>query len=138
MTTALSEHYPVLTKVFDLFDDWLKQRQELNELRECAADPANLERVARELKVTPAELEILVRRWPRAADELPQMLRALGIDEVSLWRAEPALLLDMERVCSLCQHKHQCRQELAVGTAPANYVEYCRNADTFDAVRLES
>jgi hypothetical protein len=66
------------------------------------------------------------------------MLRALGIDDAALRRAEPALLLDMERVCSFCKHKDQCCQELAAGTATANYVEYCGNADTFDALRFES
>jgi transcriptional regulator with XRE-family HTH domain len=124
--------------MIDLFGDWLRQRRELNELTEYAADPGALERVARELNVTPTELEMLVRRGSQSANELPEMLTQLGIDEAALWRAEPALLLDMERVCSLCKHKRQCHQELAAGTAPANYVEYCGNADTFDALRFES
>jgi hypothetical protein len=138
MTTTHCEHYPLVTNVIDLFGDWLKQRRELKELKEYAADPGDLERVARELNVTPAELEMLVRHGSHGADELPEMLRALGIEEAALWRAEPALLLDMERVCSFCKHKRQCHQELAAGTAPANYVEYCGNADTFDALRFES
>ena len=138
MTTAQHEPYPFVTRMIDLFGDWLRQRRELNELMEFAADPGELERVASELKVTPADLEMLVRQGSQAAKELPEMLKALGIDEAALWRAEPALLLDMERVCSFCKHKRQCHQELAAGTAPANYVEYCRNADTFDALRFES
>lgn len=81
MTTTQNELYPVAT-VIDLFGDWLKERRELKELKEYAADPGGLERVARELNVTPAELEMLVRRGSRGADELPEILRALGIDEV--------------------------------------------------------
>ena len=45
---------------------------------------------------------------------------------------------DMERVCSFCTHKRQCRQELAAGTAATNYVEYCENADTIDMLMLTS
>jgi Family of unknown function (DUF6455) len=66
------------------------------------------------------------------------MITALGIDEAALRRAEPALLRDMERVCSFCTHKRQCHQELAAGTAATNYVEYCENADAIDTLRFKS
>lgn len=138
MTTTQREPYPLVTKVIDLFGDWLKQRRELNELTEYAADSGELERVARDLNVTPADLETLVRQGSQGANELPEMLKALDIDETALWRAEPALLRDMERVCAFCTHKRQCHQELAAGTAATNYVEYCGNADTIDTLRFKS
>jgi hypothetical protein len=139
MTTTQHEPYPFVTKVIDLFGDWLKQRRELNELMEfAAADPGELERVARELNVTPADLERLVRQGSQGANELPYTLTALGIDETALWRAEPALLRDMERICSFCTHKRRCHEELAAGTAATNYVEYCENADTIDTLRFKS
>jgi hypothetical protein len=138
MTTTQHEPYPFVTKVIDLFADWLKQRRELNELMEFAADPGELERVARDLNVTPADLEMLVRQISQGANELPYTLTALGIDEAALRRAEPALLRDMERVCSFCTHKRQCHQELAAGTVATNYVEYCENADAIDTLRFKS
>ena len=138
MTTTQHEPYPFVTKVIDLFADWLKQRRELNELMEFAADPGELERVARELNVTSADLEMLVRQGSQGANELSYMLTALGIDETALWRAEPALLRDMERVCSFCTHKRQCHEQLAAGTAATNYVEYCENADAIDTLRFKS
>jgi hypothetical protein len=136
MTTTQRD--PFVAKVIDLFGDWLKQRRELNELTEFAADPGELERVARELNVTPADLDSLVKRGSHSANELPYTLTALGIDEAALRRAEPALLRDMERVCSFCTHKRQCHQELAAGTAATNYVEYCENADSIDTLRFKS
>jgi hypothetical protein len=138
MTTTERKPYPFVTKVIDLFGNWLKQRRELNELMGCSADPGELERVARDLNVTPADLQMLVRQGSQGANELPYMLSALGIDEVALWRAEPALLRDMERVCSFCTHKRRCHQELGAGTAATNYVEYCENSDTFDMLRFKS
>jgi hypothetical protein len=138
MTTTQREPYPFATKVIDLFGDWLKQRRALNELTEYAADPGELERVARDLNVAPADLEMLVRQRSQGVHELPEMLKALDIDEAALWRAEPALLRDMERVCAFCTHKRQCHQELAAGTAATNYVEYCSNADTIDTLRFKS
>ena len=68
-----------------------------------------------------ADLETLVRQGPHAADELPKMLAALGIDQADLARTEPLVLRDMERVCSLCNHKRQCDRDLAAGTAAAHY-----------------
>ena len=138
MTTTERKPYAFATKVLDLFGDWLKQRRELNELMEFAADPGELGRVARELNVTPADLEMLVRQGSHGANELPYTLTALGIDEAALRRAEPSLLRDMERVCSFCTHKRQCHQELTAGTAATNYVEYCENAVTLDVLRFKS
>jgi hypothetical protein len=138
MTTTEHEPFPFVTKVIDLFGDWLKQRRELNELTKYAADPGELERVARELNVTSADLEMLVRQGSQGANELSYTLTALGIDETALSRAEPALLRDMERVCSFCTHKRRCHQELAAGTAATNYAEYCNNSDTIDTLRFKS
>jgi hypothetical protein len=90
MTTTEREPYSFVTKVIDLLDDWLKQRRELNELTEYAADPGELERVARELNVTPTDLEMLVRQGSQGASELSYTLTALAIDETALLRAEPA------------------------------------------------
>ncbi len=138
VTTAQGEPYPFVTKVIDLFGDWLKQRRQLRELIQLEADPGELERVAHEFGVTPADLHMLVRQGALSADELPKMLAVLGIDEAAISRAQPALLRDMERVCSFCTHKRQCNRELAAGTAPSNYVEYCGNADAIDELRLKS
>ena len=138
MTTTQREPFPFVTKVIDMFGDWLKQRRELNELMQYEAEFGELERVARDLNVTPADLERLVRQGSQSESELAYMITALGIDEAALRRAEPALLRDMERVCSFCTHKRRCHEELAAGTAATNYVEYCENSDTIDVLRLKS
>ena len=43
---------------------------------------------------------------------------------------EAAIVRDLERVCSLCNHKRQCARELAAGTAAQHYDDYCPNAST--------
>lgn len=82
--------------------------------------------------MTPADLERLVRQGSQSADELRYTPTALDIDEAALRSAEPALLRDMERICSFCTHKRLSRQEVAAGTAAANYAEYRENSDTID------
>lgn len=128
--TAQSKPYPAVQLLIDTFADWLKHRRELNELRQM--DRTDFDRIAEDLRVSPNDLDELVRRGPHAADELPVMLRALGIDADKLARTEPMLLRDMERVCALCSHKAQCDRDLIAGTAAEHYEGYCLNAPTID------
>ncbi|MDI1265100.1 MAG: DUF6455 family protein [bacterium] len=130
--TVQEQPYAVVSLVIDSFGEWLKHRRELKEMHEL--DAANFGRIAGELRMSSADLEALVRSGPHAADELPKMLKALGIDQNDLARTEPLVLRDMERVCSLCSHKRRCDHDLATGAAAAHYEEYCGNADTIDGL----
>ena len=115
-----------------MFADWLNHRRELSEVRQM--DRSDFERIASDLRVSPGELDTLVDRGPHAADELPKLLKALGIDQADLARTEPMVLRDMERVCALCHHKRECDRDLAAGTSAGHYEAYCLNAPTIDAL----
>jgi len=130
--TAQSKPYPAVEILLDTFAAWLKHRRELNEMRQM--DRSDFDRIASDLRVSPGELDTLVRQGPHAADELPKLLRALGIDQADLVRTEPLVLRDMERVCTLCHHKRQCDRELAVGASAEHYEGYCPNAPTIDGL----
>ena len=130
--TVQDKPYAVVSLVVDTFGEWLKHRREMREMSEM--DAANFSQIASELRMSTTDLEALVRQGPHAADELPQMLKALGIDHEALARTEPHVLRDMERVCSMCNHKRQCDRDLVAGTAAKHYEEYCGNADTIDGL----
>lgn len=130
--TVQEKPYPTVTRVVDTFGDWLKHRRELREMRDM--DAANFGQIASDLRMSSADLEALVRQGPHAADELPKMLTALGIDLEDLARTEPLVLRDMERVCSMCISKRRCDRDLASGTAAAHYEEYCANSPTIDGL----
>lgn len=122
--------HSVIERLTHAFGDWLRHRQELNEMRQL--NTAEFDRIAGDLRVSPADLDELVRHGPHAADELPKLLKALGIDESDLERAEPMVLHDMERVCALCQNKRECDRDLAAGTSAEHYEGYCLNAPTIE------
>ena len=128
--------YPRVEFLIDTFADWLKHRRELSEIRQM--DRSDFDRIASELQVSPGELDTLVRRGPHAADELPKLLKALGIDPTGLARTEPLVLRDMERVCSLCHHKRECDRDLVAGTSADHYEGYCLNAPTIDALTRQA
>lgn len=132
--TVQDQPHSVVERLTHTFSDWIKHRQELNEMRQLNA--SEFERIASDLRVSPADLNELVRHGPHAADELPKLLKALGIDEADLVRVEPLVLHDMERVCALCQHKRECDHDLAAGTSAEHYKEYCLNAPTIEQLGL--
>ncbi len=126
---------PVVATLIHSFGDWLRHRREMNELRQL--NTSEFDRIADELRVSPADLTDLVKQGPHAADQLPQMLAALGIDEEALARTQPLVLRDMERVCALCHHKGECVRDFAHGSAADHYEEYCPNAPTIETLGPE-
>lgn len=133
---AQTNPYPIVTNAINLFANWLKHRQEMREMGEL--DSGDLGRIAHDLRISPAELDVLVRRGPHAGDELPKLLKSLGIDEAALSRTEPILQRDMVRVCVACQQKARCDSDLEAGTSGQHYAEYCANALTIDALSRKS
>lgn len=124
--------YPIVTNAINLFANWLNHRREMREMREL--DSSDFGRIAHDLSISTAELDVLVRRGPHASDELPKLLKSLGIDEATLSRTKPVLQRDMVRVCTACQQKARCDSDLKAGTSAQHYTEYCANAPTIDAL----
>src|SRR5215471_12906114 len=83
---ACSKPYPRLEWLLNSFADWRQHRRELNEMRQL--DEVEFGRIASDLKVSPDDLDELVRQGPRAADELARLLKVLGIDGCLLARTE--------------------------------------------------
>jgi len=136
MTTPRAEnlHYPTVEAFIDKVTSWMRHWKDVstasNELSRCGCD--EVARMAHEFGLSPAELGELARQGPDAATRLPQMLAALGIDGAAISRDEPAVMRDLERLCSLCERKRECANDLAGGHAKEHYHDYCPNADTLD------
>jgi hypothetical protein len=128
--------YSIVTELIDLFGDWLKHRQKIREIRDL--NSGEFASIAHDLSITSADLDALVRKGPHAADELPKLLKALGIDEKALSRTQPLMLRDMARVCTLCRQKPQCDRDLNAGTSPEHYADYCLNASTIEALERKT
>lgn len=124
--TAHSRPYPRFELLLSTFSDWLRHRRELSEMRRL--DRTEFDRIASDLRVSPSDLEELVRQGPHAADELPKLLKALGIEDSDLASVHPLVLRDMERICAICQQKGQCDRDLEAGTSAERYQGYCPNA----------
>jgi hypothetical protein len=122
--------------VFDAIAEWIKTYRaaigQRNELANCT--PEVVASIARDVGVTPSELSFFTAKGPHAADELPRLLRALGVDPDKLASVDRSRMRDLQRICITCGHKGQCQHELAAGTAARHYREYCPNAISLDAL----
>src|SRR5436305_3839392 len=125
--------HPIIDGLIEMFGNWLIHRREMCELRQL--DSREFDSIARDLRMTPADLDRFVRQGPHAADELPRLLEVLGIDEAALARSEPAALRDMKRVCVSCERKAQCRNDLEIGASARDFEDYCLNAPTMNVLR---
>jgi hypothetical protein len=134
--TPQAKPYPIVNRLIDAFGDWLTHRREMREIRNL--NDSEFASIARELRITPADLDMFVYQGPHATDELPKLLKVLGIDEEALSRTQPLVLRDMARVCASCQQKHNCDRDLDAGTSAQNYEEYCLNASTIDALEQKT
>jgi uncharacterized protein YjiS (DUF1127 family) len=117
-----------------MFSDWIRHRRERAEIEAMSADEVG--RLARDIGVGPDELERLVDA-AHDPEQLSAMLRALNLDEDALKRAAPAMVRDMQRLCSLCETAGTCQHALDTGIAPTTYRSFCVNAATLDALRAE-
>ena len=70
------------------------------ELAHCGAE--EVAHIAHDLGMGPAEFTALAQRGPDAANQLPRLLRALGVDPKELASVDPATMRAMERICITC------------------------------------
>ena len=133
MSNHPHEHRTV-EPILDAIANWVrKYRQAVGlrgDLANCGADEVAL--IARDIGVSPEELRFAASKGPHAADELPKLLRALGVDPRKLASDDPAIMRSLERICISCGHKKQCQHDLAAGTAASHYCDYCPNAMSLD------
>ena len=73
--------YESLQSILNAIAQWMRRYRQArgtrNDLMNCSA--TEVENMARELKITPAELATLARKGPDAADLLQKLLIALGV-----------------------------------------------------------
>lgn len=138
MTTQPQEqpHYPGLEPILGTIAGWINRYREgmhnRAELQQCGAE--EVARIAHDLNVTPGELANLAGKGGGSALLLDKMLVALGVDPENKNVKDPRMMRDLQRLCFACDHKTQCRHELAAGTAKEHYHEFCPNSYTLDVL----
>lgn len=114
----------IVAKYWGNFRDRAESR---NELASMSSDDIDL--LAADCGLTPAQLKSMMQRGPHAADELAELIKALDIDEARLKAANRRNFNDMKLTCAECGRKSECRRSLRNGTAAQDYGSFCDNAE---------
>jgi hypothetical protein len=62
----------------------------------------------------------------------------LAIDPHALAKRNPLVQRDLQRVCTICKYERKYNRDLHAGTIVQNYSDYCPNASTLEALKLDS
>ena len=95
-----------------------------------------IERIAHDVCMTPAELRAVAKRGPEAADLLLERMAALDLDPAEVAQVGPETFRDLQRVCSLCESKRRCVRDLIRDPAAPQWQDYCPNAQTLIALNV--
>lgn len=127
------------SRMFDRFAVWWRNlwagRAGLDELESCGDEARH---IARDLGLSRNELYTIAAKRPDAADQLKQRLDALHLDGAALLRADPRVVRDLERVCTICGSKRRCERDLARHPDDPVWRTYCPNAHTLEALETEA
>ena len=99
-------------------------------------DRQEIESIARELNLSPAELGALALMPASSLESLNKRLSQAGLSEVRLAASQPEVLRDLRRVCSLCTSRARCARDLK-RERRATPPKYCPNEQTLQALARE-
>src|SRR5712692_1160252 len=115
--------------------NWKHRRGAMAEI-DCY-DREDVERLARDVGVSRADLCILAGKWPDSLNLLSKRLEQVKLDAGNIAQTEPYVLRDLQRVCTLCASKRRCEHDLARKLSDPVWEEYCPNAPTLHALIAE-
>jgi hypothetical protein len=117
--------------IWRVLSDWVRGPS-ASEVSCCGE--VEIERIARDVRMTPAELRAVAKRGPKAANLLLRRMAALDLDPAEVSQVGPQTFRDLQRVCSLCESKRRCVRDLAHDPTMPQWQDYCPNAQTLMAL----
>lgn len=100
----------------------------------AACGDREVEQIAKDIGVSPAELYQLARSDDGGAALLLQRMAALDLDCKEVARLMPETMHDLQRLCTLCTTRRRCTRDLARDPNDPNWKDYCPNVATLLAL----
>ena len=134
-SAQISERPGFVSRLAHWWRSWNGSRRAMADLDSCG--PAEMDRIARDVGVSGADLSILAGKWPDAADQLYWRMNEIKLDRKEVTHADPQVMRDLQRVCTVCGSKRRCEHELAKNPSDPAWQKYCPNATTLSALVAE-
>ncbi len=120
-----------LKSMISIFCDWARDH-----IDDCAT--YEIERMARDVGLSVGELRRMSKLKPNAADLLIDRMIALHLTPETVTKTNPAIMLDLQRLCSSCASKRRCQRDLARHPDDPVWRQYCPNEITLSALQFET
>jgi hypothetical protein len=120
--------WPTIDGIRRWWRDWRWARSDAAELDGCGA--CEVERLARDLGMSAADLRKIAARGPESADLLLRRMAALDLDRDEVAATEPRVFQDLQRVCALCESHRRCARDLGRDLSDQAWEDYCPNVAT--------
>jgi hypothetical protein len=128
-------NWPAMGVVAGIASWWRKHAAARTALAELAnIGEGEMQRTASDLNVSVPELWQLVSRGPEGASLLKHRLAALRFSPEQVAEIDGCILRDLQRTCTMCEAKTQCRHDLARHPDDTVWKKYCPNAQTLDVL----
>src|SRR6266571_430683 len=108
MTMSGSRRTGIFRSVVEWWQSLRAGFARLDELHNCGPEVAN---IARDVGLSTTELYTIAAKRPDAADQLKLRLETLHLDRAAVLRTDPLVMRDLERVCTVCGSKRQCKRD---------------------------
>lgn len=122
------KHRSPVEVISEWWRDWTRNSSAISELTCCAED--EVERIARDVGISAAELRKLAHHGPDGADLLLRRMAALDLDRDEVSQTERRTFQDLQRVCTMCESKRRCARDLARDSDDPAWEDYCPNVAT--------
>jgi hypothetical protein len=134
-SAQISERLNFVRRFAYWWRNWKCRRRAMVDLDRCGR--AEMERMARNVGVSGAGLSVLAGKWPDAGDLLYWRMNEIKLDPKEITQADPQVMRDLQRVCTVCGSKRRCEHELAKKPSDPAWQKYCPNATTLSALVIE-
>jgi hypothetical protein len=121
---------PYLTALIERWRSWRERNKTLADLSACG--DAEVARMAADIGISVAELRELAAHDRHDADLLRDRLAALHLDPERIARESPVLMRELRRVCTMCDSKGRCTNDLMHDPNDPAWRDYCPNAETLE------
>jgi hypothetical protein len=125
----------VVRRLVQWWRNWNGRRGATADLDRCG--PGEVERIARDVGVSGADLAILAGKWPDAGDLLYWRMNEIKFDPKEVTQVYPQVMRDLQRVCAVCGSKRRCEHDLAKNPFDPAWQKYCPNVTTLSALAAE-
>jgi hypothetical protein len=138
VTGASRTAFPYVNSFVSALGHWLRKRRSAGQDRRGIDEWSNyeVERIAQDVGLSSQDLREMMQLSPDAAKLLLRRMSMLHLDTDELAKSEMDVMRDLQRVCSTCGSKRQCRIDLARDPENPVWRRYCPNEGTL--VELQS